>query len=121
PYANVTIKKDVSNDILFFLEERQHRFPGVQVQQIWQRTYPLHDVAAQLFGTIGPISCAALQLHEKPDAGNCELKNPHFKGVPQSSIIGQSGLEWYYNHYLQGRDGKDRVQVDARGRLTGEL
>jgi penicillin-binding protein 2 len=108
PYANVTVKKDVSNDILFYLEERQNRFPGVEVQQIWQRTYPLHDVAAQLFGTIGPISPA-------------ELKARRFRGLPQTSIVGQSGLEWYYNHYLQGTDGSDRVQVDALGRFTGSL
>jgi penicillin-binding protein 2 len=108
PYASVTIKKDVSNAVLYYLEERQNRFPGVQVQPIWLRTYPLHDVAAQLFGTIGPITPA-------------ELKEHRFHGVPQTSIVGQSGLEWYYNHYLQGTDGSDRVQVDALGRFTGEL
>jgi penicillin-binding protein 2 len=108
PYANVTIKQDVSSAILFYLEERQDRFPGVEVQQIWQRKYPLHDVAAQLFGTIGPITLA-------------ELKERRFRGLPQTSIVGQSGLEWYYNQYLQGIDGKDKVQVDALGRFTGSL
>ena len=108
PYANVTVKKDVSNDILYYLEERQNQFPGVQVQPIWLRTYPLHDVAAQLFGTIGPITPA-------------ELKERRFHGLPQTSIVGQSGLEWYYNRYLQGTDGSDRVQVDALGRFTGSL
>jgi penicillin-binding protein 2 len=108
PYADVTIKQDVSNAVLYYLEERQAQFPGLAVQPIWLRTYPLHDVAAQLFGTIGPISPA-------------ELKEKRFRGLPQSSIVGQSGLEWYYNHYLQGRDGEDRVQVDALGRFTGEL
>jgi penicillin-binding protein 2 len=106
PYANVTIKKDVSNAVLYYLQERQNRFPGVEVQKIWLRTYPLHDVAAQLFGTIGPVSPV-------------ELKERRFRGVPRSSIVGQSGLEWYYNHYLQGTDGIDRVQVDALGRFTG--
>jgi penicillin-binding protein 2 len=108
PYANVTIKKDVSNAILYYLEERQAQFPGVQVQPIWLRTYPLHDTAAQLFGTIGPIT-------------PLELTQRRFHGVPQTSIVGQSGLEWYYNHYLQGTDGSDRVQVDALGRFTGSL
>ncbi len=89
--------------ILFYLEERQNQFPGVEIQPIWLRTYPLNDIAAQLFGTIGPISPA-------------ELKERRFHGLPQNSIIGQSGLEWYYNHYLQGTDGSDQVQVDALGR-----
>ena len=36
--------------------ERQAAFPGVSVQQVYLRTYPLGDVAAQLLGTVGPIT-----------------------------------------------------------------
>jgi penicillin-binding protein 2 len=106
PYANVTIKTDVPSAVLYYLEERQSQFPGVMIQPVWLRTYPLHNVAAQLFGTIGPITPA-------------ELKQHRFKGLPQTSVVGQSGLEWYYNHYLQGVDGADQVQVDALGRPVG--
>jgi penicillin-binding protein 2 len=108
PYANVTIKTDVPTEVLYYLEERQSTFPGVMIQPIWLRTYPLHSVAAQLFGTIGPITPT-------------ELKQVRFKGLPQTSVVGQSGLEWYYNHYLQGIDGADQVQVDALGRPKGAL
>jgi penicillin-binding protein 2 len=120
-YATVKIATDVPNDVLYYLEERQSKFPGVQIQPVWLRTYPLHELAAQLFGTIGPISCAALQLKEKPNASNCELKNPRFKGVPQQDDVGQSGLEWSYNQYLQGSDGTEKVQVDALGRFIGDV
>jgi penicillin-binding protein 2 len=105
-YANVTLATDVPRDVLFYLEERQHRFRGVNVQPVWLRTYPLHDVAGQLFGTVGPISAN-------------ELKDPRFKGLPQNAVIGQSGLEWFYNRYLQGRDGQDQVQVNALGQAAG--
>ncbi len=44
-----------------------------------------------------------------------------FRGVPQNAIVGQSGLEWYYDHYLRGNDGADRVQVDSLGRFKGYL
>ena len=30
-------------------------------------------------------------------------------------------MEWYYNRYLQGVDGADRVQVNALGQFTGYL
>src|SRR5581483_8609790 len=40
PYANVTLKTDVPNDVLYYLSERQDEFPGVQVEQISQRRYP---------------------------------------------------------------------------------
>jgi penicillin-binding protein 2 len=108
PYANVTIAKDVPNPVLFYLQERQDQFPGVNVQPVWLRTYPLNDLAAQLFGTIGPIS---------PQ----EVKEKRFRGVSQQATIGQSGLEWTYDNYLRGGDGADQVQVDALGRFTGYL
>ena len=108
PYANVTIKTDVQPDVHYFLAERQDQFPGVSVQQVWLRSYPLHETAAQLFGTVGPIT--------QP-----ELSQSHYRGVSQNSIVGQSGLEYYYDRYLRGIDGTDRVQVDALGRFKGYL
>ncbi|MBV9917485.1 MAG: penicillin-binding protein 2 [Solirubrobacterales bacterium] len=108
PYANVTIKTDVSNDVHYYLAERGDQFPGVTVQQVWLRRYPLHTLAAQLFGTVGPIN--ASELHDR-----------RFRGVSRQAIVGQSGLEWYYDRYLRGRDGADRVQVDALGRFEGYL
>ena len=116
PYQPVRIKEDVPKDVLYYLEERQGEFPSVEIQPVWLRTYPLHKLAAQLFGTIGPISCNP-PPGQKPNASNCELKNPRFKGLPQSAIVGQSGLEWAYNQYLQGTDGKDKVQVNAVGQF----
>ena len=120
-YATVRIATDVPSDVLFYLEERQSQFPGVQIQPVWLRTYPLQKLAAQLFGTIGPISCDALLQHQTPNANNCELKDPRFKGVPQQDSVGQSGLELSYNQYLQGTDGTSKVQVDALGRFIGDV
>jgi penicillin-binding protein 2 len=116
-YATVRVAEDVSNDVLFYLEERQNQFPGVEIQPVWLRTYPLNDLAAQLFGTIGPISCDAYLLHQKPTAKNCELKDPRFKGVPEQDDVGQSGLEFAYNQYLQGVDGSQQVNVNALGQF----
>jgi penicillin-binding protein 2 len=113
PYANVTIRAAVSNDVLYYLSERQSAFPGVTVQRAWLPSYPYDGLAAQLLGTVGRISCVS--------RSNCELHDPHFRGVSQNDVVGQSGLEWYYNRYLQGVDGADRVQVNALGQFTGYL
>ena len=107
-YANVTIKVDVSRDVLGYLEERQDEFPGVQIQQVWLRTYPLHDIAAQLFGTVGPITQPELAL-------------AHYRGAGRTAIVGQSGLEYTYDNYLRGIDGASHVQVDAFNRFKGYL
>jgi penicillin-binding protein 2 len=108
PYASVTIKADVSKFVQYYLQERQDAFTGVQVEQVWLRKYPLGGLAAQLFGTIGPIN--AHEIHQR-----------RYRGVSQNAIVGQSGLEWYYDRYLRGEDGADRVQVDALGRFHGDL
>jgi len=108
PYANVTIKGDVSKFVQYYLAERQNEFPGVQVEQVYLRDYPLHTVAAQLFGTVGPIDSA-------------ELHQGRYRGVSENAIIGKTGLEWYYDRYLRGEDGADRIQVDSLGRFTGFL
>jgi penicillin-binding protein 2 len=108
PYANVTIKTDVKPQILWYLSERQGQFPGVSVQQVWLRSYPLGTLAAQLFGTVGRIT---------PQ----EVHDPRYRGVSQNDVVGQSGLEWYYDKYLRGIDGADRVQVNALGQPAGEL
>ncbi len=108
PYANVTVKTDVLPDIQYYLAERQEAYPGVSVQQAYIRDYPLHDVAAQLFGTVGPISPA-------------EVKASHYRGASKNAIVGQSGLEYYYDRYLRGLDGAEKISVDALGRFTGNL
>ena len=104
PYANVTIKKNVSRAMQFYILERQNYFPGVQVEQVYERSYPLGSLAAQLFGTVGPITPSEFKSND-----------PRFAGASEQDVVGQSGLEWYYNRYLQGRDGADRVLVDAAG------
>jgi penicillin-binding protein 2 len=108
PYANVTLKTGVSKYVQYYLAERQDEFAGVQVQQVYVRNYPLGGIAAQLFGTVGPIN---------PQ----EVKEKAYRGIPPTAIIGQSGLEAAYDHYLRGKDGAERVQVNAFGQPAGEL
>jgi penicillin-binding protein 2 len=108
PYANVTVRQDVPRPVLYYLSERAREFPGVSEPQVFIRHYPLGDLAAQLLGTVGPISQA-------------ELKNPVYRGVPNDSIVGQSGVEYSYDKYLRGQEGADRVEVDSLGNFTEQL
>jgi penicillin-binding protein 2 len=108
PYANVTIRTDVSRDVAFFLAERAQQFPGVSIQQVFLRSYRFGDVGAQLFGTVGQVD-------------STQLGEDHYRGVRGGTIVGQSGLEYTYDRYLRGRDGATRVQVDAFGQAKGYL
>jgi penicillin-binding protein 2 len=108
PYADVRVKRDVGPAVQYYIAERQEHFRGVQVQQVYVRKYPFTTLAAQLFGTIGPLT---------PQ----EVHDARYRGVSHSDYVGQSGLEFYYNHYLQGADGTQRFQVNAYGDFTHNL
>jgi penicillin-binding protein 2 len=113
PYANVTIKPSVSPDIEYYIAENQQNYRGVLVQQVYTRYYPNNDLAAQLFGTVGPLN-----IHE---VGKNGLGTGQFKGLAAQSIVGQAGLEYQYNRYLQGVDGKQRIQINANNQFEKYL
>jgi len=102
PYAPVTIKTDAGRGVLTVLAERQNEFPGVTQQPVSIRSYPYGEMAAQVLGYVGQVS-------------ERELKLRPFAGVKQGTVVGQEGLEYYYDRYLRGKDGVQRVQVDSAG------
>ena len=102
PYANVTVKTDAGVGALTVLAERQSEFPGIVQQPVSLRAYPYGEMAANVLGYVGQISTT-------------ELKEPAFRGVPQGTVVGKEGLEYYYDHYLRGKDGEQRVEVNAAG------
>jgi penicillin-binding protein 2 len=106
PYAPVKVKTAVDDSVRDYLLERADEFPGVDPQQTYLRSYPHKQLAAQIFGTIGEIEPA-------------EIKSGEFKGAPQGTIVGQSGLEREYDRYLRGQDGVERFLVDAQGNPRG--
>jgi penicillin-binding protein 2 len=102
PYAPVTIKTDAGRGALTVLGERQEEFPGVVQQPVSIRAYPYGEMAAQVIGHVDQVS--------EP-----ELKMSAFRGVQQGTIVGQEGLEYYYDRYLRGKPGVRRVEVNAEG------
>jgi penicillin-binding protein 2 len=102
PYANVTVKTDAGVGPLTVLAERQNEFPGVVQQPVSIRSYNYGEMAAQVLGHVDQVS---------PE----ELKMAAFRGVQQGTVVGQEGLEFYYDRYLRGRPGVQRVEVNASG------
>ncbi len=108
PFSPATVKQDVPQALYSYILENQDRYPGVDVEQVALRKYPRHDIGAHLFGTVGQIT-------------RDELKKKRYQGVAQGDRVGQSGVEYAYDRYLRGRDGANRVQVDARGDFRAQL
>ncbi|MCL2419044.1 MAG: penicillin-binding transpeptidase domain-containing protein [Conexibacteraceae bacterium] len=107
-YANITVKANVSTNIQDYIGERQAQFPGVLSQEVSIRRYPLGSAGAQIFGPLAAIT-------------STELNTKHFSGIPSGDIVGQSGLEYEYNQYLQGVSGDERVKVNSNNQFEGYL
>jgi penicillin-binding protein 2 len=109
-YANVTVRSGsvVTRDMQFYLAERQRQFPGVQVQKVYVTHYPYKTLAAQVLGTVGPITTS-------------EISAKTYPGAARTDIVGQTGLEAQYDSFLRGKDGYQQVQVNALNQPTGEL
>jgi penicillin-binding protein 2 len=108
PFSPATVKSDVEPAEYAYLLENQVRYPGVEVQKVALRKYPYRTVGAHLFGTVGEVN-------------EDQLKDKRYRGVNQGARVGQSGIEYSYDRYLRGRDGADRVQVDALGNFRAKL
>ena len=98
---------------LTYLGERKRYYPGVIERSVPVRYYPQGDIGAVVLGQVGQISS------KLTDPIAPELGTAHFKGVAAGSIVGQSGLEWQYQPYLQGTPGVEKVDVNASGYPTG--
>jgi penicillin-binding protein 2 len=91
-----------------YIKEHPDLFPGVNIELTTVRSYPYGSMLAQTLGYVGPIT-------------QKELKMKAFAGYSQQAIVGQSGLEAYYEKWLQGQPGKTTYVVNSRGQIVGIL
>ena len=82
------------------LGERRLELPGVVVEVEPQRVYPTSTFAAHLLGYVREVN-------------DEQMKQGRYR---RGDMIGQSGLERLLDEYLRGRDGGERIEVDALGR-----
>lgn len=103
--APVTLRRDIDHDLVFYIEEHKHRFPGVSVEQVFVRSYPDGTEAAHVVGTVGEVSEG--ELEEEP-----------YKGLEPGEDVGKGGVEYTYDRWLRGTPGVTRIQVNALGQPT---
>jgi penicillin-binding protein 2 len=105
PAAPVTLRRDVGRYLVYYLQENQDRFPGVEVRPVFVRDYPHGTLAAHLFGTVG-------EVNEE------ELKEERYRSLEPGDVVGKDGVEYHYDSVLRGRPGATVIQVDSMGRPT---
>ncbi|HVZ58324.1 MAG TPA: penicillin-binding transpeptidase domain-containing protein [Patescibacteria group bacterium] len=67
------------------------------------REYPFKDSMAHVIGYLGQITAD-------------QLKSPQYSGYSITDLIGESGLEYQYENFLRGVNGKQLIEVDATGK-----
>jgi penicillin-binding protein 2 len=108
PYSTATVKQDVSDQLAWYLLEHRDEFRGADVERVFLRFYPHHEIGAHLFGTVGEMTAE-------------QRKDPRYRDVDLGDRVGQSGIELQYDRFLRGRNGATQVQVDALGNLNRRL
>jgi penicillin-binding protein 2 len=99
-FLPVRVRRGLSLEDMAKVEEWKIELPGVIVEVEPQRTYPSSRFAAHLLGYVR-------------EASDEQLKQGRYR---RGDMVGQSGLERLLDDYLRGRDGGQRIEVDAMGR-----
>lgn len=108
PGSPITVAQDVSDDIVYYLQEHQSEFPEVQVNRIFVRKYPQGLLGAHVLGSVGEVT--AEDLEANPD-----------KDLAAGDTLGKTGIEQTYDDELRGAPGLTRLQVDSTGRIVSQL
>lgn len=111
PGYPVTLPYVVSRKEMAYVIERPWLFQGVQLEHVYQRSYPslpqLGPLNPNLVGFVGTITAE-------------NLKNPvYHEKLPMIGTAGQAGIEQTYDRYLRGHDGQVQETVDPTGAPVG--
>jgi penicillin-binding protein 2 len=96
----VRVRRGLSMQDVARVEEWKLELPGVIVEVEPQRAYPTSRFAAHLLGYVR-------------EASEEQLRQGRYR---RGDMVGQSGLERLLDEFLRGKDGGERVEVDAMGR-----
>ncbi|HEV2961793.1 MAG TPA: penicillin-binding protein 2, partial [Candidatus Angelobacter sp.] len=107
-YEPIIIKDDITPDERAFIESHKDEFPELETIMVHRRLYPKNGFMAHLIGYVGEVS-------------EDMLNSPKYDLYERGDIVGQSGVEQYYNEILMGKNGSRRVLVDSKGREKGKL
>jgi penicillin-binding protein 2 len=105
-FQPIIVKDDITPDERAFIESHRDEFPELETLMIHRRLYPKDGFMAHLIGYVGEVSEEM-------------LNSPQFETYERGDIVGQSGVELYYNDVLKGKDGSRKVLVNSKGKEVG--
>jgi penicillin-binding protein 2 len=99
----VTIKRGITEKQLSLLEEKKIEIKGVSIEQEPKRKYLHNNVACHILGYVSEITKE-------------QLSDKKYSNYKAGDIIGQTGIERYYDDILRGEDGAIYILTDAFGK-----
>lgn len=106
-YIPIRVQRDVSFQVISWIEENKEQLPGVSYIVDMEREYPDSIMASHMFGYTKEISRKQLEV----DKSYYEM----------GDFVGNNGIEKTYEKYLRGIKGVKYVLVDSRRKETGRF
>ena len=103
--SSYTISDNISSKSVAIFEEQNLSFPGIDIETSPVRTYLRGSLASHTIGYIGSIN-------------EEEYKNN--EGYSMNDYIGKAGIEYVFESYLRGKNGKKQTDMSIDGTTTGE-
>ena len=114
-----TIATDVRRSTVAYIQEHAGEFPGVKIAERTERQYPYGETACHILGYTGTITSEQLEAQNKKSSDGSDSAAGQIS-YQSGDIVGQAGVEIYYENLLQGIRGEQTVKVDASGNVTGQ-
>lgn len=107
-FQPLIVQEDIDFEEMAYISTRKNLFGFAEINVEQKRNYPYGSFAAHVLGRVGEITQAQLDLQK-------------FEGTVSGAMVGQSGVEYQYQHLLAGDDGR-LVQIrDSRGRVVRQV
>ena len=107
-FESIPLKINLTEDEVARFAVNRHRFPGVEIKARANRYYPMAGVSVHALGYVGRINAEEMQ----------EIDKQNYR---DTTHIGKSGVEKYYEDILHGEVGYQHVEINAQGRKINEL
>lgn len=103
--SSYTISDNISSKSVAVFEEQNLSFPGIDIETSPVRTYLRGSLASHTIGYIGSINEEEYKNNEE---------------YSMNDYIGKAGVEYVFESYLRGKNGKKQTDMSIDGTTTGE-
>ena len=105
---SINLVNNLSVDQIIKFKENEDKFFGIEILRKVKRDYPYKTLGAHALGYTSAITSSEFQILSK-------------KGYRINDLIGRTGVEAAYEHYLRGDWGGEMIEVNANGIVQKSL